>query len=624
MVETSIIIRTYNEERHIAKLLEAIQKQSYRAYEIILVDSGSTDNTLAIAGRYPVRIVSIKPADFSFGYSLNTGCREAKGEYLVFVSAHTYPLNSNWLSNLVKPFQDDKIAMVYGRQIGEGVTSIAEERDLANNFGDKSKILVEESFGNNANAAVRRSLWETIPFDESLPGLEDIDWAHKIQKKNFYIYYKADAVIVHIHNESFGQIYNRHKRESFAYKTIFPNHDCDFRKMFLNFCLFIVKDLYYGLANKKSIKKNIGSIIYRIAELKAYRDGFSLADKLNNKLKNELCFPEKNSSVVITGANDHRLSELPMPDLSDGGVLINVKYVGVCSTDLDILCGNLDYYRSGWAKYPIVPGHEFSGIIAKLGCGVRGLNIGDKVVGECILGCGECQACASNNSIACKERKEVGVLNFNGAYSRYLALPQRFVHKLPVEAQLKEACLVEPLAVVLRGSQKLLSGENGERKKVAVLGCGTIGNLCAQYMNLNGHAVTVFDKNTLRLSNMRDSRILVSTEISDIGSFDYLIEATGKSEVLQRVLSESKTGAKILLLGLPYSSIDFNFENVVCFDKTIIGSVGSTRKDFLEAIEIFPQLDLSPLTQDLFPLEAYSEAWDKHAKCLVRKAIIEV
>ena len=99
MVETSIIIRTFNEEKHLVKLLEAIQQQSYSNYEIILVDSGSTDNTLSIAGRYPVRIISIKPADFSFGYSLNTGCGQAHGEYLVFVSAHTCPLNSNWLSN---------------------------------------------------------------------------------------------------------------------------------------------------------------------------------------------------------------------------------------------------------------------------------------------------------------------------------------------------------------------------------------------------------------------------------------------------------------------------------------------------------------------------------------------
>ncbi|MBI5140279.1 MAG: alcohol dehydrogenase catalytic domain-containing protein [Candidatus Vogelbacteria bacterium] len=624
MVETSIIIRTFNEERHLAKLLDSLEKQSYRDYEIILVDSGSTDNTLTIAGKYPVEIVSIQPADFSFGYSLNTGCRIARGKYLVFVSAHTYPLNNNWLSNLIKPFQDSKIAMVYGRQIGNEVTCIAEARDFKNNFGDKSKILVEESFGNNANAAIRRYLWESIHFDENLPGLEDIDWAHKVQKQALYIFYKADAVIVHIHDESFKHIYNRFKRESLAYQTIFPNHEHNFKKMFFSFCLIGLKDLFHGLSQKKSIITIIKSIVYRIAEFRAYRDGFRLAAELNNKLKNELVLPEKNLSVVIAVANDHRLSELPIPDLRAGEVLIKVKYVGVCSTDLDILSGDLDYYRSGWAKYPIVPGHEFSGIIAKLGCGVGGLSLGDKVVGECILGCGKCRACASNNPIACQERKEVGVLNFNGAYAKYLSLPRRFVHKLPAQAKLNEACLIEPLAVVLRGTKKLLAGENNQRKKVAVLGCGTIGNLCAQYMTLNGHAVTVFDRNASKLNQMLDLHIQNFTTISGLDWFDYLIEATGKIEVLQPVLSESKTGARILLLGLPYAIMKFNFENVVCFDKTVIGSVGSSRKEFLEAIRIYPQLDLSVLTKDVFPFEAYHEAWDKHEKGQVAKAIIEV
>ena len=184
--------------------------------------------------------------------------------------------------------------------------------------------------------------------------------------------------------------------------------------------------------------------------------------------------------------------------------------------------------------------------------------------------------------------------------------------------------IVSPLAVVLRGSQKLLSGENGQKKKVAVLGCGTIGNLCAQYMTLKGQAVTVFDRNAAKLSKMPDLHIQNYTTISGLDRFDYLIEATGKIEVLQQVLSESKTGAKILLLGLTYSAMNFNFENVVCFDKTIIGSVGSSRQDFLMAIKTYTQLDLSDLTKDVFPLNAYPEAWDQHKKGQVPKAIIEV
>jgi D-arabinose 1-dehydrogenase-like Zn-dependent alcohol dehydrogenase len=143
-------------------------------------------------------------------------------------------------------------------------------------------------------------------------------------------------------------------------------------------------------------------------------------------------------------------------------------------------------------------------------------------------------------------------------------------------------------------------------------------------MNFTGHEVHVFDRNSMKISKMQDLHIQGFTTISGLDRFDFLIEATGKKEVLLRVLSESKTGAKILLLGLPYAAMNFNFENVVCFDKTIIGSVGSASKDFLEAIQTYAQLDLSVLTKDVFPLNAYCVAWDKHKNGHVHKAIIEV
>ena len=82
----SIVIRAYNEAQHLPRLLEGIQQQTIKDVEIILVDSGSTDDTLEIAKKYPVKIVEIKPSDFSFGYSLNTGCKNASGDFLVFIS----------------------------------------------------------------------------------------------------------------------------------------------------------------------------------------------------------------------------------------------------------------------------------------------------------------------------------------------------------------------------------------------------------------------------------------------------------------------------------------------------------------------------------------------------------
>ena len=101
----SIVIRAYNEEQHLPRLLAGIAQQSLHDYEIILVDSGSTDGTLAVAAQHPVRVVSIRPEEFTFGYSLNQGIAHARGEYIVMASAHVYPVYPDWLERLASPLQ---------------------------------------------------------------------------------------------------------------------------------------------------------------------------------------------------------------------------------------------------------------------------------------------------------------------------------------------------------------------------------------------------------------------------------------------------------------------------------------------------------------------------------------
>src|SRR5690606_35154474 len=134
----SVVIRCHNEERHIGRLLSGILAQT-RETEIVVVDSGSTDATLAIAARYPVKLVEIASGDFSFGRALNRGCAAASGELLVFASAHVYPVYRDWLETLTAPFDAPDVALVYGKQRGDERTKYAEHRIFARWFPDKAR-----------------------------------------------------------------------------------------------------------------------------------------------------------------------------------------------------------------------------------------------------------------------------------------------------------------------------------------------------------------------------------------------------------------------------------------------------------------------------------------------------
>ncbi|RRB04232.1 glycosyltransferase family 2 protein [Larkinella rosea] len=219
----SLIIRAFNEEAHIGKLLNGIQQQEIGIdLEVILVDSGSKDNTVRIAESYGAKIVRIRPEEFSFGRALNIGCQHATGDILLFASAHVYPVYTNWIDQMVKPFEDPKVALTYGRQIGNSQSKYSEQQLFAKWFPAVSNYNQQIPFCNNANTAIRRSLWQELPYDESLTGLEDLHWASEILQRSYRIAYNADATIVHVHEETPRKIFNRYYREAIAFKRLKP------------------------------------------------------------------------------------------------------------------------------------------------------------------------------------------------------------------------------------------------------------------------------------------------------------------------------------------------------------------------------------------------------------------
>ena len=174
----SVVIRGRDEASHLPRLLSAIQRQSCLPDEVVVVDSGSRDATARIAEEFGAMVVHIAPELFSFGRSLNLGCASAHGEILVFASAHVYPVDDKWIESLISPLlSDEAVALSYGRQTGDERTHHSEFEIMRRWFPLDSDGDQQYPFCNNANCAVRRTVWERLQYDESLSGLEDIDWA---------------------------------------------------------------------------------------------------------------------------------------------------------------------------------------------------------------------------------------------------------------------------------------------------------------------------------------------------------------------------------------------------------------------------------------------------------------
>lgn len=287
----AIVIRSYNEEQHIGRLLAGIMEQTVQDVEIILVDSGSTDATVAIASQFPVKILHIDPDDFSFGRSLNLGCAAATKEILVLASAHVYPVYNDWLAQLLAPFADPRVGLVYGKQRGGETTQYAEHQIFAQWFGDASIRKQRHPFCNNANAAVRRARWRERPYDEDLTGLEDLDWANDLIKRGDYLAYAAEAEIIHLHDETPRRIYNRYRREAIAHKAIFPDQTFSWFD-FARLAVTNVASDYYHAWHDDVLRRHLLSIpIFRLCQFWGTYRGFAQQGPITSQLKQTFYYP---------------------------------------------------------------------------------------------------------------------------------------------------------------------------------------------------------------------------------------------------------------------------------------------------------------------------------------------
>ena len=204
-IKVSIVTKTHNHGKFLERLLKRIKIQKkFNNYEVVVIDSSSTDNTLNIAKKYGCRIININPKDFTHAYTYNLGAKESKGEIVIFSSVDIIPKDEFCMYHLVKHFKDEKVVGVFGKQEPIKNFNTIEEFKTPKMFPEDPKKIV--AFFSASHGAIRKETWEKFKFPENIPyqyiGGEDQIWAKDLLEKGYTIIYEPKSVVKHSHKYS--------------------------------------------------------------------------------------------------------------------------------------------------------------------------------------------------------------------------------------------------------------------------------------------------------------------------------------------------------------------------------------------------------------------------------------
>lgn len=204
-METSIIIRVKNERESLRKLFEILKKQTYQDFEIVIVNNDSTDRSDKVVFDYfpkdRARIVEI--SNFSYPRACNLGAERARGEYLVYLSAHSFPISNTWLADGLSNFKNNNVAGAFAYPIPGKDSTLAEKIS-----GFPNKVKKGGHLG-NTNSIIRKDLWRKHRFDEGLIGSEDYEWSLYWEKKGFKVINDSKLRVYHSHHLGFLGIIKR-------------------------------------------------------------------------------------------------------------------------------------------------------------------------------------------------------------------------------------------------------------------------------------------------------------------------------------------------------------------------------------------------------------------------------
>ena len=303
-----------------------------------------------------------------------------------------------------------------------------------------------------------------------------------------------------------------------------------------------------------------------------------------------------------------------MPNVGPDEVLVRVHKASICGSDI----GLYDYSAafSGFAKLPTIPGHEFAGEVAQVSSGVSDFKVGERVVAESILSCGNCKFCLNGQPNICINFKIFGV-HTNGGFAEYVSVPRKNLHHIREGLNFAQAAIIEPLSVGCHAIEDVATTSAND--SIVVLGPGPIGLLAAQVARANGckgiviSGIDVDEKRMAIASKLGFETVNSSKEdlvrkvldsTSGLG-VDMAMVAAGSGVALNQACQIVRKGGKILNVAIYPKPVEVAVTNLVRREMRLLGTFASTWKNYERAMTLASEnkVSLEPLITHSFPLE---------------------
>ncbi len=280
-------------------------------------------------------------------------------------------------------------------------------------------------------------------------------------------------------------------------------------------------------------------------------------------------------ALVLTGPGQAAIQEVAAPTAGPGQVVVDVHRVGVCGTDAEFFSGGMAYLATGQASYPLRPGHEWCGTVSALGDGVPDTWLGQRVTGDTMLGCHQCDRCRRGRQHVCANRFEVGVLGgWHGAVAEQLLVPASSLHRLPDEVGDTAGAMVEPGANSRRAAEAagIVPGA-----LVAVVGPGTIGLLAAAFARGLGADVHVVGRAPagIELARALGLTAWLRTDLPPL-AFDAVIDGTDATEIPAAAVELVEPGGRVICVGLAGQPSLVDTRRLVLRDVTMVGHLSGS------------------------------------------------